>query len=97
MHGLADVDSGTITITALENQDMVQINIEDNGIGMTEDELLQAFDKFFTTKASKGGLGIVRDLARERLQGDHCLQSKIDRGTTAILLMKKNIENDANE
>lgn len=98
MHGLSDVESGEITITASKKQDMVQINIEDNGVGMNEDELLHAFDKFFTTKAGKGGsglgLGISRDLAQELLQGDLSIFSEIGTGTTVVLLMKKCVVNE---
>lgn len=46
-----------ITISSME--DALHISIEDNGKGMTKEQLLQVEDPFFTTRTTRGvGLGI---------------------------------------
>lgn len=47
-----------LTLASMDNSG-IQIDIEDNGIGMTEDVKIQAFTPFFTTKAKGTGLGLA--------------------------------------
>ncbi|MDD5260177.1 MAG: HAMP domain-containing sensor histidine kinase [bacterium] len=56
-------EGGRITIRISQQQEQLQLNqvkleIEDNGPGMAEDDLARAFDFFFTTKRSKGNIGL---------------------------------------
>ena len=62
----------------------VQIEIEDNGCGISKETQARIFEPFFTTKkAGKGtglGLAILKDLLHD-LHGDIEVQSEIDAGT----------------
>jgi two-component system NtrC family sensor kinase len=56
----ATASGGRITIETLAADDGVVLAVEDNGCGMDEDVLKQAFTPFFTTKESEGtGLGLA--------------------------------------
>ncbi|WP_353929148.1 DUF3365 domain-containing protein [Okeanomitos corallinicola TIOX110] len=68
------------------NTQFVQINISDNGSGMTEKVKSQIFNPFFTTKSiGKGtglGLSISYKIVVERHQGSICCESELEKGTT---------------
>ena len=73
----------TIRTTAQANQ--VQIQIGDNGKGMTEEVRTRIFDHLFTTKGvGKGtglGLAIARQIVVEKHGGSLEVQSKLGQGT----------------
>lgn len=84
-------DGGLISINAAavvqEPGTVVELRIEDNGIGMTRETMLRAFDPFFTTKATGlGGVGLpmVKHFA-ERHGGRVDIESAFGSGTTVIL------------
>jgi PAS domain S-box-containing protein len=62
----------------------------DDGKGMTEDQVNQAFDPFFTTNRKKGGSGlglhIVYNLVTQKLLGTITCESKPGKGTSFVLL-----------
>ncbi|MCF6102677.1 sensor histidine kinase [Mesorhizobium muleiense] len=66
---------------------VVELRIEDSGIGMTRETVLRAFDPFFTTKGTGlGGVGLpmVKHFA-ERHGGRVDIESAVGSGTTVIL------------
>jgi signal transduction histidine kinase len=72
---------GTLTIkTAREGDDMVRVEIGDDGPGIPEDIINRIFTAFFTTKPFGEGDGLGLDLARrivvEKHQGDIRVESK---------------------
>lgn len=73
----------TIRTTTATNQ--VQIQITDNGKGMTEDVKARIFDHLFTTKGvGKGtglGLAIARQIVEEKHGGSVEVQSTLSEGT----------------
>ena len=77
-------DQSQIKITLKEKNEMIVLNIEDNGEGIPEDIQTHVFDMFFrgNTKSSGTGLGlyIVKN-AIEKLGGQIKMQSKLDMGT----------------
>jgi signal transduction histidine kinase len=85
-------DGGVISITAGEVLDDaavagVEIRIEDNGLGMTRDTMLRAFDPLFTTKRTGlGGLGLPI-VKRFVLETGGCIgiESEQGIGTTVTL------------
>ena len=58
VHGFADRDHGTITISASSQARSLTLTIHDDGIGMTPDVLTHIFDPFFTTRLGQGGSGL---------------------------------------
>lgn len=85
-------DNGSILITIRkEDEENVQILVEDNGVGMTEDTVQHAFELFYQGEPSgpKGsGLGLA--LSKEIIQlhrGSISVSSKRLKGTTFKILL----------
>ncbi|HEX8844531.1 MAG TPA: ATP-binding protein [Pyrinomonadaceae bacterium] len=75
---------GTLTLSAKEKDDVVEICVGDTGTGMSEEVRSRIFDPFFTTKGKAGmglglavGYGIIR-----RHEGTVEVESEVGRGTT---------------
>jgi signal transduction histidine kinase len=69
----------------------VVLTVEDNGIGMSESTLKRMFERFFTTKSSKGtglGLPVVKKIAEEH-GGSLEVESELGRGTVFHLRLPK--------
>jgi len=52
-------DGGTVTVVTEKLTNGVEITIEDEGKGMSEEELLHIFEPFYTTRDSGSGLGLA--------------------------------------
>ena len=78
---------GEINITANKQNNKIIIKIQDNGIGMTEEETERIFDKFYQTdrshseKGSGLGLSIVKRIV-ELSGGEITVKSEKGKGTT---------------
>jgi signal transduction histidine kinase/CheY-like chemotaxis protein len=75
---------GTLTLSARETDESVEISVNDTGIGMSEEVRLRIFDPFFTTKGKTGmglglavGYGIIR-----RHEGAVEVESELGGGTS---------------
>ena len=88
--GTARRDISQIVISASLNKHSWQLDVADNGRGMTEDELTRAFEPFFTTRRSDGakglGLTLVFNLVSHLLQGEVRLFNT-DKGCTVSLTL----------
>jgi signal transduction histidine kinase len=51
-------EGACVTIRTLRAEDKVRVRVEDRGCGMSEHEILHAFDPFFTTRIHDGGTGL---------------------------------------
>jgi signal transduction histidine kinase/CheY-like chemotaxis protein len=74
---------GTLTLSAVESSDMVEICAADTGAGMSEEVRTRIFDPFFTTKGKTGmglGLAVSYGIVR-RHEGTIEVQSEVGRGT----------------
>ena len=85
IHGFRDINRGVITIAVrLSGDDQVHITYQDNGHGLTEEQLSHLFDAFYTTTASQGGTGlgahIIHDLVQDTLNGKIQASSLPDKG-----------------
>jgi signal transduction histidine kinase len=60
-------DGGTIQINVEEEKDTYQIEIEDTGCGISEENLKKIFNPFFTTKERGSGLGL--SIVRKIIEG----------------------------
>ncbi|RNA67629.1 transporter substrate-binding domain-containing protein [Alteribacter keqinensis] len=76
----------TLRLAAFQKGRQVVIKVEDEGIGMSEEEKKQAMEPFFTTKAKGTGLGlaIVQQYVRDN-NGQLMIESKEGRGTSVFL------------
>ncbi len=76
----------TITTTFLQKDQVVKVEIVDNGVGIAEENLPKIFDPFFTSKEKGTGLGlsVVYGIINSH-QGDIEVKSKVEEGTTFII------------
>lgn len=78
-HAFSQQQAPKITISASRNSHNWQLQVADNGRGMTDNELSRAFEPFFTTKRNIGakglGLTLVFNLVSHLLQGEITLQN----------------------
>ena len=82
----AMASGGRIVISATLDQDRLILQISDNGSGISETDLSQIFDLYFTTRASGTGLGlaIVHNIV-EAHDGDIKVESQAGKGTTVTI------------
>lgn len=52
-------NDGVITVHTALSGDTIKISVEDNGCGMTEEQLGKIFEPYYTTKANGTGLGLT--------------------------------------
>ena len=73
-----------ITVTESDRDDRLTIEIADNGCGMTQEQVQQVIDPFFTTRTTrKVGLGVpLFKLSAEQTGGSFDIQSEKGKGTT---------------
>ncbi len=80
-------DNGRLAITTIfsEEEQMVKVDIKDNGVGIAEEDLPRVFDPFFTSKEQGTGLGlsVVYGITNSH-QGTIEVKSKVGEGTTFI-------------
>jgi signal transduction histidine kinase len=82
--------NGTITITVKSDRHYVTVTVSDNGIGMTESQLKQAYQRFWRAEEARSvkGFGLGLSLVRQIMstQGGFIkLSSTINKGTTVVL------------
>ncbi len=73
-----------ITVKESERDDFLHISIEDNGKGMSDEQVKSVIDPFFTTRTTrKVGLGIpLFKMAAEQTGGSFDIKSQLGVGTT---------------
>lgn len=93
-------ESGTdrsLTITAQEHDDTIAIRFEDNGLGMTQQEIHNAFEPFFTTKEPDAGTGLGLWACREIIEkhgGTIRIDSREGVGTTVTIELPRVLTSD---
>lgn len=81
--------------TALNAEGLLEISIQDNGVGISDEVKEHLYENFFTTKpVGQGtglGMGITRDIVENRHHGKLTFESEIGKGTcfTIIIPVKK--------
>jgi PAS domain S-box-containing protein len=81
---------GVISIRTFLKNDMVTIEIEDNGMGIPPENLSKLFTPFFTTKPVGQGTGLGLPISYGIIQNHHGnmeVQSRLDQGTTFIITL----------
>lgn len=90
VHAFEAGQAGSIQIAAerLED-DWVRIRIEDNGCGMSAEQVKRVFDPFFTTRLGKGGNGLGMHLAYQLvsdvMHGRISIESQRGQGTRVVI------------
>ncbi len=82
-------DQGTITFRTSTREDCALLEVEDTGIGMTEEVRIRCLEPFFSTKDEHGtglGLGIVYGIVR-RHDGTIEIDSVPGKGTTVSIAL----------
>jgi len=68
-------ENGTVTVTVEDTEDATQIRVADTGIGISEEEEAQIFDKFYRSTDERvqaiGGHGLGLALARQIIELHH--------------------------
>lgn len=86
LHAFEGHRDGLVRIHAESHGDGINLQLSDNGSGMTQAHLEQLFQPFFSTKIGRGGTGlgttIVENLVTRSLGGTVRVESGIGRGTT---------------
>jgi CheY-like chemotaxis protein len=91
-------EGGTITVRSRRCEEGALIEVEDSGMGMSEEVRVRCLEPFFSTKGEKGtglGLSMVFGIIK-RHNGQLDLQSEIGRGTTFSIKLPMTAEQNAN-
>ncbi len=86
--------TGKVRIACLQNGDGIELSVEDNGSGMTEEQVRQATEPFFSTKQKKGGTGLGLFIARQVVEahgGELRIRSRVGEGTRMTLAFPNRI------
>jgi two-component system NtrC family sensor kinase len=91
VHAFDGRSSGTVVMRAEKKHDVVELIVEDDGVGIPEEHQKRIFDPFFTTKLGAGGSGlgmhIVHNIVTGILGGEIRLWSQMGKGTCFILTL----------
>lgn len=89
-----EAGTGCLTIRAFQQRHQVCVEIEDNGKGMTEEELARLFDPFYTGRPGGMGLGLTAARSILNSHGVHVdVSSRIGQGTRFILAFPASASN----
>jgi nitrogen fixation/metabolism regulation signal transduction histidine kinase len=85
-----DTEQPKIEVTVYEKGDHVIITVEDNGVGISEDNKIKVFEPKFTTKSSGMGLGLamVKNIV-ETYDGNITFTSQLGMGTIFTVTFPK--------
>lgn len=86
---------GIIEITTLDKDDKVHIVIQDNGSGISKENLRKVFDPGFTTKGTGIGTGLGLSICYQIMKdhkGDVKVESELGKGTKFTIILPKNLE-----
>ncbi len=82
-------ERGEVRVSAVVVGTSVQVEVADNGLGMSEEARRHLFEPFYTTKTATGtglGLALVRSIVQEH-EGTITVDSEPGRGTTFVLTL----------
>jgi len=79
------IDRGEITIKTYQNNGNVCVQVEDTGMGISQEQLIKIFDPFYTTKPVGEGTGLGLSISYDIVSkhgGDILVNSELGKGTT---------------
>ncbi len=91
IQSLQNQENPKIDVRVLDNDNYLSLEVEDNGIGISEEDAPKIFEPKFTTKSSGMGLGLamVKNIV-EAYNGNISFQSKAGDGTIFTVTLPKN-------
>lgn len=97
VHGFEHRESGQVTVhcapISVEGEEMVELQVRDDGRGMDESVRRRIFDPFFTTKLGTGGSGlgmhIVHNIVTNVLGGQIEVVSSPGQGTRTLIRLPR--------
>jgi signal transduction histidine kinase len=82
-------EGGTVTIRARQDQNFIRVDVEDNGVGIPEEDLPRIFERFYRVDKARsrelGGTGLGLSIVKHIVHahgGEVSVASKISRGST---------------
>ncbi len=88
-------EGGTIHVSLRLTQRLVTIEVRDEGIGISQEELAKVFDPFYTTRQGGTGLGLANVDRLVRAHGGTVgVRSRVGDGTTFILDFPRKHQHD---
>jgi two-component system phosphate regulon sensor histidine kinase PhoR len=89
-------ENGFVEIAAFEKGDFVQVDVEDNGVGIPEEDLPRIFERFYRIDKARSrelggtglGLSIVKHLVQEQ-GGEVSVQSELGKGSKFSFIIPK--------
>lgn len=85
------VEPGLITIRTRNVENGVEIDIEDNGVGIPEENIEKIFEPFFTTKklgeGTGQGLALAHDMIERKHKGQIHVRSKVGEGSCFTIFL----------
>ena len=89
LHAFESRTDGTVRISAQVNNAWLDLQVADDGVGMSPELLSQFFQPFFSTKIGRGGTGlgttIVENLVKKTLGGTLAAQSSPGQGSVFLI------------
>lgn len=93
---LYNKDGGTVTISIQPKKNLVDIKIQDTGIGMGHIDLKHVFDRFYRVDKSRsrsvGGSGLGLAIAQQIIESNNgtiYIESELEKGTTVTISLPK--------
>ncbi|MWC30315.1 two-component system sensor histidine kinase NtrB [Paenibacillus sp. MMS18-CY102] len=78
--------AGSLQLSTYTSADMVELRVQDAGVGISQEQMERLFEPFFTTKTKGTGLGLPVCLSiAERHHGRIDVESEEGKGTTFIV------------
>ena len=85
LHAFEGRSDGVVRILAHATDAWVEVQVNDNGTGMSSELMSQLFQPFFSTKIGRGGTGlgmtIVENLVKKTMGGSLVVESSLGVGT----------------
>ncbi|MFY8299291.1 ATP-binding protein [Pseudoalteromonas sp. SS15] len=92
-HGLKDTANKQISITVNDSNEQVNLSIQDNGKGISEEEISKIFEPFYTTGRINGkvglGMHIVYIIVSQSLNGTIKISSDLNKFTRLDITLPK--------
>ncbi|HEY8666722.1 MAG TPA: ATP-binding protein, partial [Tepidisphaeraceae bacterium] len=92
-------EGGQVTVSAVVDRGQLSIDVNDTGIGISEEEAEQIFEKFYRSKDPRvgkiTGTGLGLTLAREVVRlhgGDITVRSEVNKGSTFTITLPLGVE-----